>query len=96
MILGLTVACGGSSETETAAPTTAKDARTALSAKRQEMKKLKAEMEDLEALIAKIDPSSVKEKEVIVKVAKVKNERFQTLCRSTRQRNDGARSSFCQ
>ncbi len=76
LILGLTVACGGSSETETAAPTTAKDARTALSAKRQEMKKLKAEMEDLEALIAKIDPSSVKEKEVIVKVAKVKTKDF--------------------
>ena len=72
----MTVACGSSTEAETATPTTAKDARTALNAKRQEMKKLKVEMANLEALIAKMDPNSVKEKEVIVKVAKVKTKDF--------------------
>ncbi len=76
LILGMTVACGSSTEAETATPTTAKDARTALNAKRQEMKKLKVEMANLEALIAKMDPNSVKEKEVIVKVAKVKTKDF--------------------
>jgi RND family efflux transporter MFP subunit len=76
LILGMTVACGSSTETETATPTTAKDARTALNAKRQEMKKLKVEMANLEALIAKMDPNSVKEKEIIVKVAKVKTKDF--------------------
>jgi RND family efflux transporter MFP subunit len=76
LILGMTGACGSSTETETATPTTAKDARTALNAKRQEMKKLKVEMANLEALIAKMDPNSVKEKEIIVKVAKVKTKDF--------------------
>jgi hypothetical protein len=42
LILGMTIACGGATETETAIPTTAKDARSALGTKRQELKKAKS------------------------------------------------------
>lgn len=77
LILGMTTACGGgATETDTAIPTTAKEARKALGTKRQELKKLESEIEALKTLIAKLDPSSVKEKEIIVKVAKVKTKDF--------------------
>lgn len=69
LTLATVVACGGEQAQET--PKTAKEARTLLSQKRQKMNEIKKEMDELQDLIAKLDPASVKEKEVVVEVGKL-------------------------
>ena len=76
LILLMAAACGGGAEKEEGLPTTVEDARKMLSEKRKAMKKLKGEMAEIEAIIAKLDPASVKEKEVIVKVGNVETKDF--------------------
>ncbi len=76
LLLLSVLACGGNTSTDDATPTTAKAARVLLSKKRQEFKKIKAELAELEALIGKLDPNSVKEKEIVVKTTLVKTKDF--------------------
>lgn len=66
LVLATAVACGGEQAQEM--PKTAKEARTLLSQKRKKMNELKKEMDKLQDLVAKLDPASVKEKEVVVEV----------------------------
>jgi RND family efflux transporter MFP subunit len=69
LVLATAIACGG--EQVEQKPKTAKEARTLLSQKRQKMNEIKKEMDDLQDLIAELDPESVKEKEVNVKIDKL-------------------------
>ena len=69
LVLATAIACGG--EQVDQKPTTAKEARTLLSQKRQKMNEIKKEMDELQDLIAELDPESVKEKEVNVKIDKL-------------------------
>lgn len=72
---GALISCGGG-DAEAATPQTAAEVRTALQEKRGEMKTLKKEIADLQALLAKLDPESQKEKEVNVTVAPVATKNF--------------------
>jgi len=75
-IVFLAVSCGGGADVSTEEPKTLAEARKALKAKRAEQKQLKGEIATLEALVAKLDPNSKKEKEVPVTVAKVEVKSF--------------------
>ncbi|MGH1335628.1 MAG: efflux RND transporter periplasmic adaptor subunit [Aureispira sp.] len=65
----LVVACGG--EEQAKDPETLAEARTALKAKRQELKTIKAEIKKLEILAVKLDPNPPKEKVVLVTTSPV-------------------------
>jgi RND family efflux transporter MFP subunit len=68
-LFSMVVACGGEAVAET--PETLEEARTVLKAKRQELRDLKKEVEELEALVIKLDPNPPREKVVPVTTAPV-------------------------
>ncbi len=73
VVFSTAIACGGNAEKT---PETAAEARTELGKKRQELNKVKAEMDSLQAIIARLDPESVKEKEVVVEVGTLTTKDF--------------------
>jgi len=75
-ILLLAVSCGGGEATKGGVPKTVEEARKVLKEKRQALKKVKGEIAEIEAIIAQLDPSSQKEKETPVTVAKVQVKDF--------------------
>jgi membrane fusion protein (multidrug efflux system) len=75
-VLLLAVSCSGGDATEGGLPKTAEAARKVLREKRQDLKEVKGEIAEIEAIIATLDPSSQKEKETPVTVSKVEVKDF--------------------
>lgn len=73
VVFSTAIACGGNEAQE---PETAAEARTELGKKRQELNKIKVEMDSLQAIIARLDPESVKEKEVVVEIGTLTTKDF--------------------
>lgn len=71
----LLLSCGGES-TDATKPTNIKDARQQLTAKKQELSQLKKDIQNLKDIIAELDPSSVEEKEVLVKIGQLEKKNF--------------------